>query len=105
MEPTAAEKRDYSDDEIKAMTPDEKRKLFSGSFKFKTDLLTSKILLMQAGMQNQELRHLTQSADYDAKEYFYNLQQCAQQPQKKRMQCLIKLDCQEELRNVSLCQM
>ena len=42
VKPAGAEKRDYSDDEIKAMTPDEKRKLFSGSFKFKTDLLTTK---------------------------------------------------------------
>ena len=50
MKPTAAEKRDYSDDEIKAMTPSEKRKVLSGSFKFKTDFLTSKMLLMTAGM-------------------------------------------------------
>ena len=50
MEPPAAEKRDYTDEEINAMTSDEKKKLFSGSFKFKSDLLTSKILLMQANM-------------------------------------------------------
>lgn len=56
--PATKIERDYSQAEIEAMSREEKMRMFANTFKFKSEMLTPKILLMTSSLQDSEITRL-----------------------------------------------
>lgn len=101
--PPVPEKKDYSLEEVKAMSKEEKG-IALQSLKIKPSKLSQKVLLGKADFSLTEIRTLKQSPDSGAREYITKLTQGMKNNNKAIVQkTLMNMDCQRELSHLALC--
>lgn len=93
MQPPVPEKKDYSIDEVKAMSKEDKGQALH-ALKFKPQQFSHKVLLGKADYTPTELRSLNQSPDSHARDYLAKLTSNLRNPNKAIMQKnLVNMDC------------
>ena len=93
MKPPVPEKKDYSIDEVKAMSKELKGQALH-ALRFKPQQFSHKVLLGKADYTPSELRSLNQSPDSHARDYLIKLTTHLRDKNKSMMQKnLINMDC------------
>ncbi len=67
---------DYSDEEFDSIPKQEKLKMLSKNFKFKTEMLTSKVLLLDSSYLQSEVNQLKDNVDSKPNEFLSKLLSC-----------------------------
>ena len=96
---------DLTDEQYDNMSQQEKTKRFHSSFKFKTEMLTSKVLLIDSHFVQSEVFQIRDQLDQQPSEFLQKLLNCGQKQGQSRAQCLLQQDCLEQLKAFGQCQM